>query len=98
MRQVTLRLDDDLIENVRAEAARRGESVNGFAGATLRAAVDPDASGSEIERLRGRLARAGLLAPAVAVPGRPADAEVAAARARAGQGTPLSDLVVEDRR
>jgi hypothetical protein len=48
-------------------------------------------------RLRERLARAGLLAPLEGARTRPDAGRVAAARAAAGRGRPLSDLVDEGR-
>jgi hypothetical protein len=98
MRQVTLRLDDALADRLRAVAGERGTSVNALASLVLRAAVDPEAAGSEIERVRERLARAGLLAQPEPAQVSPSHRAVARARARAGRGTRLSDLISEDRR
>jgi predicted transcriptional regulator len=98
MRQITLRLDDDLADRLRSVADERGTSVNALASVVLRAAVDPEAAGSEIERVRERLARAGLLARPEPVQSPPGHRAVARARARAGRGTRLSDLISEDRR
>lgn len=99
MRQLTLRVDERLLVRLKDVAARRGQSVNAYAGAVLGAAVDPDLANSELERLRERLARAGLLADApaskVAVP---SARELARAKAAAGRGRALSDLVSEGRR
>lgn len=95
---MTLRLDEALTDRLRAVAAARGQSVNRFAEAVLRAAVDPDLADTESARLRERLERAGLLAhlaPSRALP--PSEPEVARARAAAGRGRPLSDLVSEGR-
>ncbi len=96
MRQLTLRVPDELAEDLKAAAAQHGESVNALAVKGLTALVDPDAAGEGIERLRERLRRAGLLAewkperPIV----RPPEDEVARARAAAGRGKHLlSDLV-----
>lgn len=98
MIQLTLRIPPRLARELRDEAANRGESVNAYAGRVLAAAVDPDLSGSDAERLRERLARAGLLAAAVTplVPA-PDPSALAAARSAAGAGTPLSDLISEGR-
>jgi predicted transcriptional regulator len=100
MMQLTLRLPDALVARLKQAARARGSSLNGYAGAVLAAAVDPELAGDEMSRLRERLDRAGLLA-AVAPPSRPVrrpdPAAVAAARAAAGQGRPLADLVSEDR-
>jgi hypothetical protein len=75
-----------------------GRSLNDYLTRLARAAADPALAGSDLERLRKRLDRAGLLAPAGARRRRPDAAAVAAARRRAGKGTPVSDLVVSDRR
>lgn len=98
MPQLTLRIDTTLVEHLKATAAERGESVNGFATSVLRAAVDPDFAGTEATQLRERLARAGLLAVPAPVAGRPSDAELQRARKAAGSGRQLSELVSEDRR
>jgi predicted transcriptional regulator len=99
MIQMTLRLPDDLAERLRQAAREQGSSFNSYAAAVLAAAVDPELAGDEVARLRERLARAGLLAPMPArrPATRPDRAAVAAARAAAGQGRPLADLVSEDR-
>ncbi|MGH8909418.1 MAG: toxin-antitoxin system HicB family antitoxin [Egibacteraceae bacterium] len=62
MAQMTLRLPDGLAAELRSAAAVHGQSLNAWATALLRAAVDPDLAGTEAERLRERLSRAGLLA------------------------------------
>ena len=63
----------------------------------LTAAVDPNLAGDEAQRVRERLARAGL---SMVVPERnlkrPRAVAVAHARAVAGRGRPLADLVRED--
>lgn len=99
MGQLTLRISDELAAELKAAAGQRSMSVNRFASAVLAAAVDPDLGETELERLRGRLARAGLLevaeAPSSSV--RPDPGRVAEARSRAGRGRSLSDLVSEGR-
>ena len=98
MRQVTLRLDDELATGMKREADAGGESVNAFASRVLRAAVDPEFGGSAVERIRARFAAAGILAPSASRPTpRPDPAELEAARRAASTGTLLSDLVSEDR-
>ncbi|MBA3742668.1 hypothetical protein [Sporichthya sp.] len=54
-------------------------------------------SGDEVTRIRERLALAGLLAEVDGPVERPDASQVAAARAEAGRGTPLSDLVARGR-
>lgn len=96
--QLTIRADDELVERVKRTAAASGRSMNEWANLVFRAATDPDASGSDIERIRERLCHAGLLAEHDPLPGRAPDPElVRAAGRRAGRGTPLSELVGEGR-
>lgn len=71
--------------------------MNDYVTAVLDAATDPNLASTEAERLRDRLDRAGLLAPLGRQRRRPAAKDVARARASAGVGTPLSDLVDETR-
>ncbi len=97
MAQMTWRADDDLLEHVRFQAAESGRSMNDFVTAVLRTVTDPDYAEPGVERLRARLARAGLLAPATRQGERPDQAAFEAARAQAGAGTPLSDIVAADR-
>lgn len=98
MKQICLRVPEQLADDLRREAADRGASVNSFATTALRAAVDPEFSGDEAERLRGRLRRAGLLwEPEGAVPDPPTRDELERARTAAGKGTSLSELVSEAR-
>ena len=94
---LTLRVPPEVADRLRSAADERGESLNAYATAVLHAAVDPDLAGSELDRLRERLARAGLLAPARGTGRRPDPARVARARAAAGRGRPLSDLVSDER-
>lgn len=100
MKQLTLRVEDDLADALKSVANERGQSVNAYAKSVLRAAVDPAHAGSEIQRMRERLARAGLLEdlPRLSESDRPSEAELKRARAEAGKGTPLSQLVTEGRR
>jgi predicted transcriptional regulator len=99
MRQVTLRLPDELADRLKEAAHAQERSVNGYAAAVLAAAVDPELAGDEATRVRERLARAGLLAPTSArARRRPSKAAVARARKRAGKGRALSELVSEGRR
>lgn len=99
MAQVTWRTPDELLERVRLAATSSGRSVNEWMTQVLDAATDPELSGSEAERVRDRLARAGLLAKASAGPvTRPDPLALDEARQAAGQGTSLSDLVIDARR
>ena len=99
MRQVTLRLPDELADRLKEAAQAKGCSVNGFATAVLAAAVDPELAGDEATLVRERLARAGLLAPRSAgARRRPSKAAITHARKRAGKGRALAELVSEGRR
>lgn len=72
--------------------------MNSWATLILTAAVDPALAGSAAEELRERLAGAGLLAPLERRDRtRPNAARVAQARAAAGKGRMLSELVGEGR-
>ncbi len=98
MAQLTLRVDDDLANDLRNLAARRGESVNAMATNILRVYTDPQAAGDDMEEIRERLARAGLLAePALDAVPRPDPEAVEAAGREAAKGKMLSDIVLEDR-
>jgi hypothetical protein len=100
MAQMTWRADADLVERVRRQAAERGYSLNEWVTVVLAAASDPAFAGDAAEQLRERLHRAGLLdeLPATAPRRRPDAERLAAARAAAGRGTALSDVVAQDRR
>lgn len=97
MAQLTVRATDALVERVRAAAGRLGCSVDEYVVAVLRAATGPDLAGDDVERIRERLARAGILAPSGPARRRPDTDAVAAARAVAGRGTHLSDIIASDR-
>ena len=99
MAQMTWRASDELLERVRRQAQQRGRSLNDWVTAVLSAATDPALTGDEAQRVRERLAAAGLLDDVEPVAHRrPAEADIARARAAAGQGAPVSDLVAEGRR
>jgi plasmid stability protein len=99
MAQFTIRLDDVLASEVKAEAAAQGHSVNSWVVAVLDAAVNPDLEDSGLARTRGRLQRAGLLATTRSGGGapRPDRSRLESARKAAGKGTPLSRLVSDGR-
>jgi len=99
MAQVTWRTPDELMERVRHAATSSGRSVNEWITRVLDAATDPELSGSDADRVRERLARAGLLAePSSMLVTQPDPQALEDARQAAGQGRPLSDLVIEGRR
>ena len=94
---MTWRPSDELLARVRRAAGHTGRSVNDYVNAVLDAATDPDLAETDMERLRGRLDRAGLLASPITPHRRPAHARVAQARAAAGGGVSLADLVSDGR-
>lgn len=98
MKQVTLRLDEALVTRVKAAASARGESVNAFAESVLSAAVDPETAHSPIQRMRERLARAGILAEFEPYTGPvPTQEELDEAGREAGKGKPVSEILLEQR-
>jgi hypothetical protein len=94
---VTWRAPDELIQRVRAAAASANYSVNQYITAVLDAATNPDLASSETERIRERLARAGLLAATGVPRTRPDPDRVAEARAAAAEGVPAAELISRDR-
>lgn len=98
MSQVTWRASDELVDGVRAAARHSGRSLNEFVTLVLTAAVDPDMEGDEVERIRLRLDRAGVLAPASTPARRPDAARVASARRALVAGPSSADLVSDGRR
>lgn len=98
MRQLTLRVPETLVARLKDAAQAQQRSVNSYATAVLSAAVDPELAGDEAERVRERLARAGLLAEPGSGRSRPGERAVARARKRAGKGRALEELVAEGRR
>lgn len=98
MNQLTLRLPESLVADLKRAAIASGKSVNAYAGDVLAAAVNPDLAGAEIERVRERLARAGLLASPVPEGWKhPGPGELDRARTAAGRGRPLARYVSEGR-
>ncbi|TAM87280.1 MAG: transcriptional regulator [Jatrophihabitans sp.] len=72
--------------------------MNGFVVAVLDAATNPDLAGADAQRVRERLAAAGLLADIAPRAGaRPSSRAVATARRAAGTGRRLADLVSNGR-
>ncbi len=65
MRQLLLRVPDDLHQRIAARAAREGRSVNQFASDILDAAADADRGGRRA-RLRAQAAAGGVLRPVLA--------------------------------
>src|ERR1700759_3090296 len=99
MHQLTLRVPEELAEQLKGAARDRQDSVNGYAVKVLSAAVDPELAGDEIASLKERLARAGLLrTPERLTTEKPSAQALDRARAAAGRGRPLSDFVAEGRR
>jgi plasmid stability protein len=98
MAQMTLRIPDELLDRLKQASSAHGRSLNSWASAVLSAAVDPDLADEEAQRVRERLARAGLLLETAGQRRKRADGRAAArARAAAARGRPLSDLVSEER-
>lgn len=99
MAQISLRIPDDLANDLRDEARSRRLSLNGYLTFVVSTAVNPELAGSEAERLVERFRRAGLLETWTKPVGdRPSPEEVKKARAAASKGKPLSELVIEGRK
>jgi|SRR5271154_764500 len=99
MRQLTLRVPEELAERLKVAAGDHEDSVNGYAVKVLSAAVNPDLASDEITGLKERLAQAGLLLTPERIPTKPPSARaLSQARTAAGLGRPLSDFVTEGRR
>ncbi|MCY4271773.1 MAG: transcriptional regulator [bacterium] len=98
MQQVTWRADSELVTRVKIRAQEQQVSMNEFLTRLARAATDPSKASAPIEEIRSRLRLAGLLSDFHVPDEEPPDEEAFnAARKRAGQGTPLSKLVTENR-
>jgi hypothetical protein len=102
MAQMTWRPEDELYERVRRAAKQRGRSINAYVTAVLDTATNPDGAATEWDQVRERLANAGLLVPTALAPPatarpRPSPDKVAQARAAAGRGTSLAELVASSR-
>lgn len=94
---MTWRAPADLIERVRHAARRQRRSMNEYVTAVLDAATNPSLAGSDADRLRERLDQAGLLAEPGKPRRRPSREETERARASAGRGTTLAEIVSHDR-
>ncbi len=101
MAQLSLRIDDDLHRRARQAAAASGVSLNGYITRLLTVAMDPAADEPDADRIRARLAAAGLIDSATrpAAPQHtPADEErFQAALSRSRGGTTGSSLVAQER-
>jgi hypothetical protein len=97
MSQVTWRAPDELVERVRQAAKQQGRSLNDYLTRVAEAATDPDLADNDAQRLRERLARAGLLVEPGGPRRRPDPAALARARRAAARGTALSELIGEER-
>lgn len=95
MRQLLLRVPEDLHERISARAAREGRSVNQLASEILDAAADADRRGRS-GRLRAQAAARGVLGPPV-----PADSahpdRASAIESMRGIGHVLDDELAADR-
>ena len=98
MQQITWRADEELVARVKVCAQSQRVSMNEYLTRIAQAATDPSLSSNEIEEIRARLRLAGILSDFDTHDVLPPDEDaVAAARQRAGQGTPLSELVRANR-
>lgn len=93
MAQVTWRTSALLIERVQNLAAAEGVSMNAFLTRVLTIATDSDDADPLAVRLRSRLRAAGMLAEGTPTASRPDERELTQAKAVAGSGISLSDLV-----
>ena len=95
MRQLLLRVPDDLHRRLSARAARAGRSINAMATQILESAVDAD-DNDRRARLR---ARAVALGTAAAVPSRPLSATKRRAIIESSRGIgAVIDAILEDER
>jgi hypothetical protein len=98
MKQLLLRVPEDLHRRIRARAAREGRSMNAVAGAMLDAATDADLSAPPTpqERLRARARALGMLSEVPARPVSKAERDRVIASTR-GIGKILDRIIAEDR-
>lgn len=98
MGQLTIRADDELIDQVKAAAERDGRSSNRWVTHCLSVATDPQWAGDETDQLRARLAMAGVLASTSPPTSRPSEGAVQAAGLRAAEGPSSAEAIHDDRR
>ena len=99
MAQVTWRATDELVRRVQAVAAAEGLSMNELMTRVLAIATDSDDRDPAAVRLRERLRAAGMLTSWAPTTRKPPDgADLERARAAAGTGTRLADIVSGQRR
>ena len=102
MGHFSVRIDDDLHHRVREAASHANTSLNGYVTRVLCVATEPSPLEPEADRIRARLAAAGLLSSAEP----PAEFRLEAgdrqafedARRRSGDGTSGSALIAAERR
>lgn len=97
MGQVTWWAPDALVARVQHLAAAEGASMNEFVNRVLTLATDSDENDPVAVRLRNRLRAAGMPAHSAAVADPPSPDALARARAAAGEGVPLSEVVANMR-
>jgi plasmid stability protein len=95
MKQLLLRVPEDLHRRIAARAAREGRSMNAVAGAILDSSTDTD-MGDPRERLRARAAALGMLSDVDAPPVSETERERIIASTQ-GLGPILDRLIDEDR-
>ncbi len=101
MAQLSIRLDDGLAQDLRRYASARRVSVNAAVLTAIRALTDPEAQDGESQRVREYLLQAGILSDKGPLPAgreRPGEDRLADARRRLTTGTPISDLIADERR
>lgn len=101
MVQLSLRIDEHLHREATTAARASGTSLNAYIARVLRIAIDPTSDEPDADRIRTRLAAAGLIdaRDAAAIPARDEEDEARfqAALARSRGGTSGSALISEDR-
>jgi hypothetical protein len=99
MGQMSWRVTDEVLERVRRQAHAQGQSLNEWVTLVMQAASDPAYATTDAERIRERLAAAGILhVPTPVTRKAHSRKAVSKARAEAGEGRSLADIVVTDRR